>query len=298
MNASFGCKGEIHLEVVEMFPSRRGSLSLGSKETSPSLSEFAGTFLVITFPVAQEDGEAVGARVFQHLVAAAVLCCHAQRVQNLCFDGGEYDGEFGRGVADDDRAFHRGCTLFVLGQEDADRRVVAHHFGVAATDHDGACRGDDLVDAAGRAVGDGIDDRACLGCAVADHFRFFQLAAQELPRRVGNAQGMFGGVELCVFADERAACGDEVLPDAVYYALAFGDSFHFRLVGPIEDILDALLFVLRTRFHDTGGYLFVVQSAGDAGAAGIVAFLLRHDVVVEIDVESDLFFFAGHDSNV
>lgn len=22
MNASFGCKGEIHLEVVEMFPSR------------------------------------------------------------------------------------------------------------------------------------------------------------------------------------------------------------------------------------------------------------------------------------
>ena len=31
MNASFGCKGEIHLEVVEMFPSRRGSLSLGSK---------------------------------------------------------------------------------------------------------------------------------------------------------------------------------------------------------------------------------------------------------------------------
>ena len=44
MNASFGCKGEIHLEVAEMFPSRRGSLSLGSKETSPSLSEFAGAF--------------------------------------------------------------------------------------------------------------------------------------------------------------------------------------------------------------------------------------------------------------
>ena len=125
MNASFGCKGEIHLEVAEMFPSRRGSLSLGSKETSPSLSEFAGAFLVIAFPVAQEDGEAVGARVFQHLVAAAVLCCHAQRVQNLCFDGGEHDGEFGWGVADDDRAFHRSCTLFVLGQEDADRRVVA-----------------------------------------------------------------------------------------------------------------------------------------------------------------------------
>ena len=53
MNASFGCKGEIHLEVVEMFPSRRGSLSLGSKETSPLLSEFAGAFLVIAFPVAQ-----------------------------------------------------------------------------------------------------------------------------------------------------------------------------------------------------------------------------------------------------
>ena len=141
MNASFGCKGEIHLEVVEMFPSRRGSLSLGSKETSPSLSEFAGAFLVIAFPVAQEDGEAVGARVFQHLVAAAVLCCHAQRVQNLCFDGGEHDGEFGWGVADDDRAFHRSCTLFVLGQEDADRRVVAYHFGIAATDHGGACRG-------------------------------------------------------------------------------------------------------------------------------------------------------------
>ena len=172
MNASFGCKGEIHLEVVEMFPSRRGSLSLGSKETSPSLSEFAGAFLVIAFPVAQEDGEAVGARVFQHLVAAAVLCCHAQRVQNLCFDGGEHDGEFGWGVADDDRAFHRSCTLFVLGQEDADRRVV---------------RGDDLVDAAGRAVGDGIDDRTCFGCAIADDFGFFQLAAQKLTGRVGNA---------------------------------------------------------------------------------------------------------------
>ena len=138
MNASFGCKGEIHLEVVEMFPSRRGSLSLGSKETSPSLSEFAGAFLVIAFPVAQEDGEAVGARVFQHLVAAAVLCCHAQRVQNLCFDGGEHDG-------------------------------------------------DDLVDAAGRAVGDGIDDRTCFGCAIADDFGFFQLAAQKLTGRVGNA---------------------------------------------------------------------------------------------------------------
>ena len=67
MNASFGCKGEIHLEVVEMFPSRRGSLSLGSKK-SPSLSEFAGAFLVIAFPVAQEDGEAVGARVFSILL--------------------------------------------------------------------------------------------------------------------------------------------------------------------------------------------------------------------------------------
>lgn len=187
MNASFGCKGEIHLEVVEMFPSRRGSLSLGSKETSPSLSEFAGAFLVIAFPVAQEDGEAVGARVFQHLVAAAVLCCHAQRVQNLCFDGGEHDGEFGWGVADDDRAFHRSCTLFVLGQEDADRRVVAYHFGIAATDHGGACRGDDLVDAAGRAVGNGIDDRTCFGCAIADDFGFFQLAAQKLTGRVGNA---------------------------------------------------------------------------------------------------------------
>lgn len=110
---------------------------------------------------------------FQHLVAAAVLCCHAQRVQNLCFDGGEHDGEFGWGVADDDRAFHRSCTLFVLGQEDADRRVVAYHFGIAATDHGGACRGDDLVDAAGRAVGDGIDDRTCFGCAIADDFGFF-----------------------------------------------------------------------------------------------------------------------------
>ena len=58
MNASFGCKGEIHLEVAEMFPSRRGSLSLASKDTSPLLSEFAGAFLVIAFPVAQEDGEA------------------------------------------------------------------------------------------------------------------------------------------------------------------------------------------------------------------------------------------------
>lgn len=51
-------------------------------------------------------------------------------------------------------------------------------------------------------------------------------------------------------------------------------------------------------FHDTGSYLFVVQSAGDTRAAGVVTFLLRHDVVVEIDVESDLFFFVGHDSNV
>ena len=138
MNASFGCKGEIHLEVVEMFPSRRGSLSLGSKNVSIVVRVRRGVPRHC-FSVAQEDGEAVGARVFQHLVAAAVLCCHAQRVQNLCFDGGEHDGEFGWGVADDDRAFHRSCTLFVLGQEDADRRVVAYHFGIAATDHGGAC---------------------------------------------------------------------------------------------------------------------------------------------------------------
>ena len=101
---------------------------------------------------------------------------------------------------------------------------------------------------------------------------------------------MFDRIELRVFTDKRAACGDEVLPDAVYYALTFGDGFYFRFVGTIEDILDAFLFVLRTCFHDTGGYLFVVQSAGDTRAAGVVAFLLRHDVVVEIDVESDLFF--------
>ena len=101
---------------------------------------------------------------------------------------------------------------------------------------------------------------------------------------------MFDRIELRVFTDKRAACGDEVLPDAVYYALTFGDGFYFRFVGTIEDILDAFLFVLRTCFHDTGGYLFVVQSAGDTRAAGVVTFLLRHDVVVEIDVESDLFF--------
>ena len=92
---------------------------------------------------------------------------------------------------------------------------------------------------------------------------------------------MFDRIELRVFTDKRAACGDEVLPDAVYYALTFGDGFYFRFVGTIEDILDAFLFVLRTCFHDTGGYLFVVQSAGDTRAAGVVTFLLRHDVVVD-----------------
>ena len=64
---------------------------------------------------------------------------------------------------------------------------VAYHFGIAATDHGGACRGDDLVDAAGRAVSDGIDDRTCFGCAIADDFGFFQLAAPKLTGRVGNA---------------------------------------------------------------------------------------------------------------
>ena len=50
---------------------------------------------------------------------------------------------------------------------------------------------------------------------------------------------MFDRIELRVFTDKRAACGDEVLPDAVYYALTFGDGFYFRFVGTIEDILDA-----------------------------------------------------------
>lgn len=48
---------------------------------------------------------------------------------------------------------------------------------------------------------------------------------------------MFDRIELRVFTDKRAACGDEVLPDAVYYALTFGDGFYFRFVGTIEDIL-------------------------------------------------------------
>ena len=40
---------------------------------------------------------------------------------------------------------------------------------------------------------------------------------------------MFDRIELRVFTDKRAACGDEVLPDAVYYALTFGDGFYFAL---------------------------------------------------------------------
>ena len=53
---------------------------------------------------------------------------------------------------------------------------------------------------------------------------------------------MFDRIELRVFTDKRAACGDEVLPDAVYYALTFGDGFYFRIVGTIEDILLSCLY--------------------------------------------------------
>ena len=108
MNASFGCKGEIHLEVVEMFPSRRGSLSLGSKETSPSLSEFAGAFLVIAFPVAQEDGEAVGARVFLASCCCLLYCVVTLSVYRTFVSmAGSMTVSSDGGVADDDRAFHR-----------------------------------------------------------------------------------------------------------------------------------------------------------------------------------------------
>lgn len=72
--------------------------------------------------------------------------------------------------------------------------------------------------------------------------------------------------------EERTAYGDNVLSHTVYHALPFGDGFHLLLVGKVEDVLDGFLPVLGTLLDDACCDFFVVQTACDACASGVVAF--------------------------
>lgn len=132
--------------------------------------------------------------------------------------------------------------------------------------------GDDLADTLRHGVGDGVDDRPRLCQPVADYFYGFELVAQQLSRCVGHTERVLRGVKLGVLPEERTAYGDDVLSHTVYHALPFGDGFHLLLVGKVEDVLDGLLPVLGTLLDDACCDFFVVQTACDACASGVVAF--------------------------
>ena len=131
---------------------------------------------------------------------------------------------------------------------------------------------------------------------VADYFYGFELVAQQLSRCVGHTERVLRGVKLGVLPEERTAYGDDVLSHTVYHALPFGDGFHLLLVGKVEDVLDGFLPVLGTLLDDACCDFFVVQTACDACASGVVAFLLGHDVVVKVNIERD-FFVCCHDND-
>ena len=71
---------------------------------------------------------------------------------------------------------------------------------------------------------------------------------------------------------------------------------HLLLVGKVEDVLDGFLPVLGTLLDDACCDFFVVQTACDACASGVVAFLFGHDVVVKVNIERD-FFVCCHDND-
>ena len=125
---------------------------------------------------------------------------------------------------------------------------------------------DDLADTLRHGVGDGVDDRPRLCQPVADYFYGFELVAQQLSRCVGHTERVLRGVKLGVLPEERTAYGDDVLSHT----------------GTLLD--------------DACCDFFVVQTACDACASGVVAFLLGHDVVVKVNIERD-FFVCCHDND-
>ena len=99
---------------------------------------------------------------------------------------------------------------------------------------------------------------------------------------------MFLRVERGFGAVEHATDVDHVLCHAVDYAFAFGDGFRLCLVGHVEDVDQRFDPDFQASRHDSLGDLGVAYRAGDLRFGGVVAFLLRQDVVVRFDVEDDV----------
>lgn len=66
----------------------------------------------------------------------------------------------------------------------------------------------------------------------------------------------------------------------------------FRLVGHVEDVEDCFFADFQPALHDPFGDLGVANRTGHYRFRGVVALLLRQDVVVRFDTKDDLFFFV------
>ena len=69
-------------------------------------------------------------------------------------------------------------------------------------------------------------------------------------------------------------------------------AFGFRLVGHVEDVEDCFFADFQPALHDPFGDLGVANRTGHYRFRGVVALLLRQDVVVRFDTKDDLFFFC------
>lgn len=76
-------------------------------------------------PDSQQDRELIGAGCFYHVVLSPSLRRNAQAVHPVRQLFGNLGDDFGDGVARDELYLHRCRALFVLGEVEADRRVVS-----------------------------------------------------------------------------------------------------------------------------------------------------------------------------
>ena len=118
----------------------------------------------------------------------------------------------------------------------------------------------------------------------------FQCIQQLLALREGDSYFVFGRVEDGLFAFKRSAEVQQVLPDAVDDAFARGDGADLLVVGHAEDINDCFFAEFGSFTDNAIGDVGVVDSSCDLRLGGVVAFLFRQYVVVQVGGKNSFFW--------
>lgn len=180
-------------------------------------------------------------------------------------------------------------ALLVFGEVDANRFVIPYDEQGVACDNGGGVRCEGRVDLSRGRVDDTVDHRAG-GCYLQVERDVFQCIQQLLALREGDSYFVFGRVEDGLFAFKRSAEVQQVLPDAVDDAFARGDGVDLLVVGHAKDINDCLFAKFRSFANNAIGNIGVVDGPCDLRLGGIIAFLFRQYVVVQVGGKNRFFW--------